>query len=91
MKNIINIGPMEMYFGQFVGTPNLPKIKPKPKISGKKALENQCRKKYALGHQFLLSFSPIWPPKVEPKSNVFSTCLENVSFTKTKKQGSREK
>ena len=48
----------------------------------KKSHKNRCRRTTYFGIRFLIEFSWIWTPKMEPKSMDFRTFLENVDFAK---------
>ena len=39
-------------------------------------------KKYVFSNTVFIVFSPFWPPKIEPKSMIFSIILKNVDFVK---------
>ena len=56
---------------------------PKWEQNPNKTLKNQCWKTACFWRRFFMEISPFWPPKMDPKSKILRTIIENADFAKT--------
>ena len=55
---------------------------PKRSQNRRKNAENAMLKNNTFFNRFLLEFSSLWPPKIEPKFDVFQIFMEKADFVK---------
>ena len=56
---------------------------PKWEQNPNKTLKNQCWKTACFWRRFFIEISAFWPPKMDPKSKILRTIIENADFAKT--------